>query len=205
VERHHGISVTSQRSSVWAEVTEWDPPRALRLKWHPGAPIERATDLKVSFVPDGEQTLVVLEHTGWERLSEPAAAAQEYTQGWPHVLDRFAALVDNAESAWEAEEPGDRWFALLHRPGSALGEEESIFAHESFAEHVAFLNRLAERGQLVAAGPLPDESGAGMTIVRVRREHGDVDVTALATVDDLCVANGYLQVTVPPWQVIVTG
>jgi uncharacterized protein YciI len=66
-------------------------------------------------------------------------------------------------------------------------------------------HRLSDRGLLVAAGPLPDESGAGMTIVRVRREHGDVDVTALATVDDLCVAHGYLQVTVPPWQVIVTG
>ena len=121
------------------------------------------------------------------------------------MLDRFAALVDNAESAWEAEEPGDRWFALLHRPGPALGENESIFAHRAFAEHLEFLNRLADRGLLVAAGPLPDESGAGRTIVRVRPEHGDVDVTALATVDDLCVANGYLAVTVRPWQVTFTG
>ena len=203
------IERSGTRAAIWAEVTEWDPPRVLRLNWHPGGPIERATDLRVSFLPDGEQTLVVLEHAGWERLSDPAAAAAEYGQGWPHVLDRFAALVDTAESAWEAAEPGDRWFALQHRPGPALGgvdqDGESIFAHDAFAEHLAFLNRLAERGLLVAAGPLPDESGAGMTIVRVRPEHGDVDVTALATVDDLCVAGGYLQVTVRPWQVVVTG
>ena len=191
------VERSGERATVWAEVTEWDPPRVLRLNWHPGGPVERATDLMVSFLPEGEQTLVVLEHTGWERLSDPAAAAREYGEGWLHVLDRFAALVDTAESAWEEKEPGDRWYALLHRPGPALGDQESIFAHEAFGEHVAFLNRLADRGLLVAAGPLPDESGAGMTIVRVRPEHGDVDVTALATVDDQCVAGGYLQVDRP--------
>ena len=203
------VERSGERATVWAEVTEWDPPRALRLNWHPGGPVERATDLRVSFLPAGEQTLVVLEHTGWERLSDPAAAAQEYGQGWPHVLDRFAALVDTTESPWEAKEPGDHWFALEHRPGPALGgvdqDGESIFGHASFAEHLAFLDRLAARGLLVAAGPLPDESGAGMTIVRFRPEHGDVDVTALATVDDLCVAGGYLEVTVRPWRVAVTG
>jgi uncharacterized protein YciI len=197
------VERSGERTSVWAEVTEWDPPRVLRLNWHPGAPIERATDIRVSFLPDGEQTLMVPEHSGWERLSDPAAAAQEHGQGWPHVLDRFAALVDNAESAWEAEEPGDRWFALLHRPGPAPAEGESIFAHEAFAEHLAFVNRPAYRGLLVAAGPLPAERGAGRTIVQVRPEHGDV--TALTTADDRCVAGGYLEVTVRPWQVMFTG
>lgn len=98
----------------------------------------------------------------------------------------------------------DRWIALVHRPGPALNGE-LIFAHPAFAEHVAFLERLRDRGLLVAAGPLPDEPGAGMTIVRVRDEHGDVDVTALATTDDLCVAGGYLTVEVRPWHVRLTG
>lgn len=94
----------------------------------------------------------------------------------------------------------DRWYALMHRPGAAL-KDELIFAHPAFAEHVAFLERLRDRGLLVAAGPLPDEPGAGMTIVRVRPEHGEVDVIALATEDDRCVASGYLTVEVRPWHV----
>jgi uncharacterized protein YciI len=98
----------------------------------------------------------------------------------------------------------DRWIALIHRPGPALNGE-LIFAHPAFAEHVAFLERLRERSLLVAAGPLPDEPGAGMTIVRVRDEHGDVDITALATTDDLCVAGGYLTVEVRPWHVRFTA
>ena len=38
-------------------------------------PVGRTTNIRVSFLPDGEQTLMVLEHSGWERLSDPAAAA----------------------------------------------------------------------------------------------------------------------------------
>lgn len=90
------------------------------------------------------------------------------------------------------------WYALFHRPGPSLSPGESIFAHPAFAEHVAFLRRLREAGMLVAAGPLPDEAGAGMTVVRVAE---GVDVAALATVDDLCVASGHLTVEVREWDV----
>jgi uncharacterized protein YciI len=95
----------------------------------------------------------------------------------------------------------DTWFALMHRPGPALAPGESIYTNPAFVEHVAFLTRLYERGMLVGAGPLTDEPGAGMAIVRVRPEHGDVDVATLATTDDLCVAGGYLTVEVRPWNV----
>ena len=99
----------------------------------------------------------------------------------------------------------ERWFALLHRPGPALQPGESIFAHPAFAEHVAFLRRLEGRGLLVAAGPLPDEDGAGMTVVRVPADRSDVDIQQLATADDLCVAGGHLTVQVRPWDVRFTG
>jgi uncharacterized protein YciI len=94
------------------------------------------------------------------------------------------------------------WFALMHRPGPSLADGESIFEHPAFMEHVAFLNRLADRGLLIAAGPLPDEPGAGMAVVRT---DGSVDVAALATTDDLCVAAGYLTVEVRPWDVRFSG
>jgi uncharacterized protein YciI len=95
----------------------------------------------------------------------------------------------------------DTWYALMHRVGPSLADGEALFANPAFMEHVAFLNRLNDRGLLVAAGPLEDEAGAGMTIVRIRPEHGDVDVAALASTDDLCVATGYLTVEVRPWKV----
>jgi uncharacterized protein YciI len=93
----------------------------------------------------------------------------------------------------------------VHRPGPALPTGESIFATDAFGEHVAFLHRLRDRGLLVAAGPLTSADGSGMTVIRLRPEHGDLDVEELATVDDRCVATGFLAVTVQPWQVMFTG
>ena len=90
------------------------------------------------------------------------------------------------------------WFALFHRPGPALAEDESIFEHPAMRDHGAFLGRMQERGLLIAAGPLPDEPGAGMTILRT---DGTVDVAALATTDDLSVVGGYLTVEIRPWDV----
>ena len=70
-------------ATVWAEVTEWDPPRALRLNWHPVDPVERATDLRVQFPARGRAS------TTWScwntpvrnGSSDPAAAAREYGEG----------------------------------------------------------------------------------------------------------------------------
>jgi uncharacterized protein YciI len=93
------------------------------------------------------------------------------------------------------------WYALFHRPGPALNGAV-IFEHPAFAEHLAFLRRLQAAGMLVAAGPLPDEPGAGMAIVRVT---DGVDVTALATADDLSVASGHLTVEVRAWDVRFEG
>ena len=79
-----------------------------------------------------------------------------------------------------------------------------MFAQPAFAEHVAFLQRLNSRGLLIAAGPLPEPAGAGMTIVRVPA--GDeVDVHDLATRDDASIAQGLFTVQVLPWAVKFTG
>lgn len=92
------------------------------------------------------------------------------------------------------------WYALLHRPGPAL-DGVSVFEHPAFLEHVAFLRRLQADGMLVAAGPLPDEPGAGMTVVRVS---DDVDVRALVETDP-SVAGGFLTVEVREWDVRFEG
>jgi uncharacterized protein YciI len=124
-----------------------------------------------------------------------------YDTGWAYVLGVYDASVARSIASPAVGE----WFALSHAPGPALGAGDSIFAHPAFREHVAFLERLDERGLLVAAGPLPDAAGEGMTIVRVLPEHGDIDVYDLATTDDRAVADGYLTVEVRPWAVRFTG
>ena len=92
-------------------------------------------------------------------------------------------------------------YVLTHSPGPAVPDDMSVFAHPGIAEHFAFLQRRAAAGELVAAGPLPETDGEGMTIL-------DVDsieiATQLATEDDLAVVNGVLVVDIEPWQVVLS-
>ncbi|GAA3834924.1 hypothetical protein KACC15558_13560 [Brevibacterium ammoniilyticum] len=80
-------------TSPWGEVTEWVPPKRLAINWHPGHDPEQASQVSVEFTAVGDQTLVVLEHAGWERFADAVAARQEYDAGWPKVLSRYQAAV----------------------------------------------------------------------------------------------------------------
>lgn len=92
------------------------------------------------------------------------------------------------------------WFVLLHTRGPAVVEGQSVFEHPGIAEHYAFLQRRAAAGELVAAGPLPDDPGSGMTVLSV----ADLDTaTRLATQDDQAVVGGVLEVRVRPWHVVM--
>lgn len=196
VERHQG------ESSVWAEVLGWDPPTGFRLNWHPGSDAARATQVDVSFTPEDGGTLVALVHTGWERTAAPVEMRSNYDVGWGYVLGWYDAIVGRSVGS---DPDVGHWYALRHTPGPALADGESIFASPAFSEHLGFLERLDQLGLLVAAGPLSDAEGAGMTVVRVLPEHGDVDIYELATSDDRAVAEGYLVVDVRPWAVRFTG
>ncbi len=100
---------------------------------------------------------------------------------------------------------GETWVALLHRPGPAAPSEGSLFEDPRFAEHVAFLARMREAGYLVAAGPLIDEAGAGMAILRLPGNGQLEAATRMATEDDLSVAGGFFTVAVRPWHVVMQG
>jgi uncharacterized protein YciI len=183
-------------TSVWGTVTRWEPPGLVAFSWHPGRPAGPATEVTVTFAAAGEQTLVTLEHRGWEVLSDPAAAREEYGRGWPAVLGQFRAEAD--------ADRGPAWVALLHSPGPAA-PADGLFDAPLFREHVAFLGRMRERGYLVAAGPLGDAEGEGMTILRLPGRSGIDEATRLATEDDLSVAAGFFTVRVRPWQVMLQG
>ena len=184
-------------AAVWGTVTRWEPPAAVAFTWHPGRPAERASHVEITFAAADGQTLVRLEHTGWDAFDDPAAARAEYEHGWPLVLDRFQqhAAADPGE--------GDTWVALLHRPGPAAPRTGSVFEDPRFGEHVAFLNRMRDAGYLVLAGPLGDAEGEGMTILRLPGPGRLDTATRLATQDDASVAGGFFTVTVRPWRVVM--
>ena len=94
------------------------------------------------------------------------------------------------------------WFVLLHRRGSAVPEDQSVFDHPGIRQHFEFLERRAAAGQLIAAGPTPDEPGTGMTVLDVETL---AEAERLAREDDQAVATGVLEVTVRPWQIVLTG
>jgi uncharacterized protein YciI len=194
--------------AVWGTVTRWDPPAAVAFTWHPGQTPERESHVEVTFAKAGAQTLVTVVHTGWDAFADPAAARAEYDQGWPMVLGCYQAQAGQHEEA-AAREPdggadgggGDTWVALLHLPGPEAPRDASIFEDPRFGEHVAFLTRMRAAGYLVAAGPMTDAAGEGMTILRLPGTGQFARATRLATEDDSSVAQGFFTVTVRPWQV----
>ena len=182
--------------SVWGTVTRWEPSVAVAFTWHPGHEPERAGQVEVTFTATEGGTLVTLEHSGWEKFEDPRAARDEYDRGWPKVLDLYRDHVGDQSG-------GETWLALLHSPGPAAIGTDSLFDDPRFADHVAFLTRMREAGYLVAAGPLLDRPGEGMTILRLpgvdRMEHA----VRLATEDDVSVASGFFTVVVRPWHVVL--
>ena len=188
------------RQAVWGTVTRWEPPDAVAFTWHPGHDAEQASHVEVTFTAAGQQTLVSLTHSGWEIFDDPAAARSEYDQGWPAVLGQYAELA----SGPGGDSAGQTWVALLHRPGPSAPQDGSVFDDPRFPGHVAFLSRMREAGYLIAAGPLADEDGAGMTILRLPGAGQEGLASILATSDDAAVREGLLSVTVRPWQVIMS-
>jgi uncharacterized protein YndB with AHSA1/START domain len=76
----------------WGHVLAWEPPHRLVLAWNPNRTRTATTEVEVTFSPSPNGTLVRLEHRGWERLGDRAAAIRSgYQTGWPIVLGRLAA------------------------------------------------------------------------------------------------------------------
>ena len=87
---------------VWGQVLEIDPPRRLLISWQispdrslePGP--ESASQLALSFHPQGEGTAIELEHREFARHGDGAAGYREAMageQGWPWLLELFSAAA----------------------------------------------------------------------------------------------------------------
>jgi len=206
-------SPDGQDEAVWGTILDWEPPRRLRMTWHPGHGPERATEVEVRFEPvGGDQTLVTLEHRGWERLADPMGSRGDYNKGWPTVLGRYVTRTPTQSMESEGATPvgsasvaDGAWLVLAHTPGAGAAEGGSVFAHPDFAEHLAFLRRLVDEGVLVAAGPVDPDRGEGMTVVRLKDPAGVSELTRRAQDEDLSVARELLLVRVRPWGVALAG
>jgi uncharacterized protein YciI len=106
--------------------------------------------------------------------------------------------VDASTEGAAMTEPRN-WFLLLHTPGPGA-EGVSVTEQPLFAEHFAFLQRMIAADFLIAAGPLADSEGDGLTVISAPSLE---EARRLAEQDDQSVVGGLLAVTVRPWQVVL--
>lgn len=75
----------------WARVTAWEPPTRLVLAWQVNPETQGPTEIEVTFTPEGEGTVVELEHRNWEQAGAGGAEMRDaYDGGWELVLAPFA-------------------------------------------------------------------------------------------------------------------
>jgi uncharacterized protein YndB with AHSA1/START domain len=95
---------TDGREVVWGEVLAWEAPERLVVTWHPGRDASDASEVEVSFEPEGNGTRVIIEHRGWEAFGEDAAQRRLSYAGpnaWGYVLDHFADVAEPHPDAVE--------------------------------------------------------------------------------------------------------
>lgn len=79
----------------WGEVTVWEPPRRLVYLWHLRRDRAGATEVEIRFVEHGDgNTLVEIEHRGWEVLGTEGEAWRDRNHGgWATLLPHFIAAT----------------------------------------------------------------------------------------------------------------
>jgi len=185
------IETSSSGEEVrWGTVTSWAPGSELGFTWHPGMPLDEATEVTVRFTASERGTQVELEHRGWERRDDSAAMRARYDQGWVPVLARFAGRSGAPEP-----DPTGRYFVLVHTPGPAWIDGVPFPRQPGVEHHQAHLRRLLEDGRLVIGGPFLDDDGGGFVVVRAASE---AEARALGEPDP-SLAAGLLRLSVRPW------
>ena len=63
-------------------ITRWDPPTELAFEWRPASfsPVQ-VTEVHVHFEPVGDETRVVVEHTGWDAIPPQHVARHGFPLG----------------------------------------------------------------------------------------------------------------------------
>ncbi len=79
----------------WGEVTTWEPPQKLSYLWHIGSDRSDATTVTIRFVPKGiGETIVQIEHDGWERLGSRAEERRNRNSaGWQSLVAYYITAI----------------------------------------------------------------------------------------------------------------
>ncbi len=95
----------------WGRVVAWEPPHRLAFSWQiafdrtPEPNPARASQVELTFAPDGDGTRVTLTHDGFARHGADGQAyrdAMASDAGWPTILGRYrAAIARREEAPWE--------------------------------------------------------------------------------------------------------
>jgi hypothetical protein len=79
----------------WGRLLVWEPPQRVACTFYPGRTQDKATEVEVTFAPDGRQTRMTLTHRGWEKCSPDFQAERgRYVVGWDTVLSRYLAASE---------------------------------------------------------------------------------------------------------------
>lgn len=85
-------------------ITLWDPPAELAFQWRPASfSSEQVTEVHVRFEPLGDQTRVVVEHSGWDTIAPTHAARHGFpldvflrreAEWWQVLLRSLQSKID---------------------------------------------------------------------------------------------------------------
>jgi uncharacterized protein YndB with AHSA1/START domain len=88
----------SSGEAEWGEVLVWEPPRRLVYLWHLRTDRADATEVEITFAPDGDSaTEVRIDHRGWDRLGGRADAWRDRNRrGWETLLPWYVDFCEGA-------------------------------------------------------------------------------------------------------------
>ena len=91
----------SGEEHLWGTLLAWEPPTRVAFSFHPGRDANEAQRVDVTFSPVPEGTIVVLTHSGWDKLSANAQKARDsYHQGWESVfVATYRGYVQDAKQS----------------------------------------------------------------------------------------------------------
>jgi uncharacterized protein YndB with AHSA1/START domain len=84
----------------WGRVLTWSPPDRVHLTWQIGAdrvPVPdpgHGSEIEVTFVPSGRNTVVTVDHRHFDRHGDDAEGYRDaLTAGWQELVSRYADRV----------------------------------------------------------------------------------------------------------------
>ena len=79
----------------WGRVVAWEPPGRLAYTWHIATEPSNATDVEITFAPEGDRTRVRVTHAGWQRLGTFAQDWRGANRlGWEGVLPDYQRAAE---------------------------------------------------------------------------------------------------------------